>query len=642
MVVALDCEANGVDLVHGCKPFFVAMCSDQGNVLYWQWDVDPLTREPQISKGELDEIQNAITLSSPSQSNERIIFHNALFDIRALSVVGLTRPDWFNILGDTLLKSHCYNSLEPHGLKELCIRYLGILDDDQQNLRNAVNQARTIASKKGWDIAKPHHPHFPAQKRAPKEGWWVMDMWLPRAVAQAENYESNHPWWSILKTYGIRDVERTILLNEMYDQFLSEENLKNQYEEQKALLEPVYDMMEFGISLDLRAIKSSIAEFRQESEHHAAQATKALRKNINLSSVPQMRKALYEDLRIPLDGVPATKTGPSTKASVLLDLLDNDKLSIRQQKFVGNVLCSKKIAKSGQYVESYNWFKRGNRVHPNFNITGTATTRLSSSAPNGTNIGKGADPFADQYPILKPLDDVNMSLRRLFSPEKNRVWYAIDYAQLQLRIFAYVSDEVSLIKAFDDGWDAHDYMAHRIFKLADGITPTSGQRRVAKNVNFGFIFGASPSKIEATARRPGLWDDIIKMFPNAHAFIRKVSKQVQKHGCVYTSSGYRLEVPHKDGYKGVNYIVQGDEGIIVKRAMVTCHAYLKSLKTISAHLTLNVHDELLFDFPKYTPLKFVRSLKMRMEEAGASIDMDTPVEVKRITTNWSTGKVVTL
>ena len=91
----------------------------------------------------------------------------------------------------------------------------------------------------------------------------------------------------------------------------------------------------------------------------------------------------------------------------------------------------------------------------------------------------------------------------MYGPHQGRVWFCIDYSQLQLRIFAYLTEEQSMIDAFAAGYDFHGFMASRIFnKDIDKITKS--ERRIAKNVNFGFVFGASPKKIEATSGMTGL------------------------------------------------------------------------------------------------------------------------------------------
>ena len=210
-----------------------------------------------------------------------------------------------------------------------------------------------------------------------------------------------------------------------------------------------------------------------------------------------------------------------------------------------------------------------------------------------------------------------------------------------------------MIDAFAAGYDFHGFMASRIFnKDIDKITKS--ERRIAKNVNFGFVFGASPKKIEATSGMSGLWDTVCSLFPSAHKFMEITKRQVRSRGYVTTPHGYRLytKFPHK----GVNYIVQGCEGDIVKEAMVLCGSYLRQersgmnqmhgmikavKKQYSGHMKFQIHDELIFDLPIKTPRRnrrVITDIVKLMEQPGEDIGMVLPVDVERTETDWSQAK----
>lgn len=239
----------------------------------------------------------------------------------------------------------------------------------------------------------------------------------------------------------------------------------------------------------------------------------------------------------------------------------------------------------------------------------------------------------------------------VFGPAKGRVWYSYDYNQLQLRIFAHVSGEDGMVKAFAEGWDAHNFVASEIFKTEK---PTKLQRRIAKNVNFGFIFGAQPAKVEVTAGVPGLWDTVVKLFPNAHKFMDATKKLVKKQGYVNTMGGYRLYLPlvrnryngrvEPKHYAGVCYIVQGTEGEIVKDAMVRVNGQLSGMP--DHNLIMQVHDELVFDMPAKEPAclrtNTLRILQSEMNLAGNRYGVVTKVNCELITTSWADGKALKL
>lgn len=275
----------------------------------------------------------------------------------------------------------------------------------------------------------------------------------------------------------------------------------------------------------------------------------------------------------------------------------------RANLFLGILLASKKHNKKhgdlvGYQTKSLPRKSRAYKVNTDTSVSpfqpllfasydeaGTATTRLGCREPNLMNVAKAMNPFEKDFPDVSYYLSESPSVRGIFGPPAGYFWYPMDYSQLQLRIFAAASQEASLQQAFLDGWDAHDYMAHRIFNLPEGVKPEDAQRRIAKNVNFGFIFGAGEAKIDATAGRPGLYQDVLRLFPNAHKFIERTKEGIRRDGCVYTLGGYPLAIPLRSNkwrpdvlapaaHAGVNYIVQGTEGEIVKLGIALCHKFL--------------------------------------------------------------------
>lgn len=251
--------------------------------------------------------------------------------------------------------------------------------------------------------------------------------------------------------------------------------------------------------------------------------------------------------------------------------------------------------------------------------------------------------FDSEADLGKMMED-DYKIRQVFGPTPGRIWLDLDYDQLQLRIFAYVSGEERLIKAFDEGWDAHNFVACQIYKTDK---PNKLQRRVAKSINFGFIFGAKEKKITAVAGDSSVWRTVNQLFPNAVRFLETTGEETSRKGYV-DIGGYRLYVPkdlnsgYAKGYTGVCYKVQGLEGLIVKRAMVYWHKYLRDLckRNHSANfsfLTLQVHDELIADFknqPREDLLKYGQQLRRLMERAGSDYGVKTPANVEIVATSW--------
>ena len=633
--VALDTETTGLNIKRGDRPFALSLCDDQGNNLCWQWDVDPTTRQPHIPKRDKSSIRSYC-------KRKNLVFHNAQFDIQVCQSINL-KLNWSGAYFDTSVMAHMVAS-DVHSkyrgkLKQLALHYFDIDDEDEKALQKAVVSARAIGKKLGWAIADKDNKLL--------KNHVATDYWLPRAVClhtpellpnlDQYNHPTDHPWFTVAEIYANRDTLRTSLLYIFLSRKIQEMGLEEILNREMCLNEIIYDMEAKGLSLFPKQIVHDIQRYDQQVvQAQSDMASIVSKDDFNPNSPTQMVKVLQE---LKFDLTKKTPTGGySTDKHVFDDLqhqLDKPtkpkSLATKRKAF----LSSKKKWSDGKsaltFAERYD-LKRLSNIYPySFNQVGTSTTRCSSDLHN---VGKG-----------KELDDhekPEYNLRTMFGPSKGRRWFCQDYNQLQLRIFAHCAEERYLLDGFKQGLDAHTITACRIFgKDPEEITKL--ERRRAKNVNFGFIFGASPRKIELTAGMPGLWDLVTKLFPSAHKYMKAIKAQVYRNGYVTTPHGYRLYVdqPHK----GVNYIVQGCEGDIVKQAMINCANYLLTLQEeeeFTGFLTFQIHDELIFDFPRqlgeYREHIYVSHLKKLMEQPAEEINMICPVDVEVTDTTWADAR----
>lgn len=507
-LLALDTETTGLDLWHGCRPFFVSVMDSEGNLQYWEWDVNPETREvgswvvhqssgkrtwqPSIPQKDRAELTTLI------QEND-FVLHNTKFDARALHLSGLPCIQ-FGQSHDTLIASHVLVSNESHKLKDLAIQYLNISDDDERELKQAVQDARRIARQLGWAIASGPHPHFPAAKG---DTWWNYDYWLPRTVARykwevegdeeyrpdeitgSRNAHSGHPWWTVLRTYALRDVERTYPLWEMQKEAMEKEGLWEQYLERKKLIESTYEMETHGVTVKKDGLKKLMKKLSKESADMSSKCYKLAKGKIdNLNSPKQLTGVLFGNMGVkPVKltgkgmnnakaGLQRETTDYSTNVeamNVILERLSpqnpNPYLPPRKRQdaydFVWNLLGYRAREKSLDYLEEYQTRALSASfddslivLHPSFNPTGSDTLRFSSSAPNAQNIGKGN----------KRKDDPVPSLRSVFGPGAGREWYSIDYSNIELRIFAYQSGDEDLINAYNQGFKVHCIFAKLLWE----------------------------------------------------------------------------------------------------------------------------------------------------------------------------------
>lgn len=167
------------------------------------------------------------------------------------------------------------------------------------------------------------------------------------------------------------------------------------------------------------------------------------------------------------------------------------------------------------------------------------------------------------------------------------------------------------------------------------VVRDKGIPTIQGNCNFGFIFGASEKKIDETCNRKGVYKYLMDQFPNAHDFMKETREQIQETGTVYTLGGYPLRIPLREfrgqpsyaAHMGVNYIVQGTEGEIVKRAMYLTDKYLTE-NYPDGRLCMQIHDEIVFQLPARPSKDVVRKLCSLMEDAGSHYGVETPVDAE--------------
>jgi len=654
-LVALDTEDTGVSLHHGCLPFFTSICDEEGTMNGWEWDVDPKTRLPNMPKKEVRQIHEVYR-------DNRLVFHNAKFDVRAHYKAGIISfPEALKTLEDcedTLIASHVLMSSAPHGLKDLAAEFLDISVEDQDALAEETIKARRIGKKKGWRIAGPHDPHWPHLKRASHgSSWHYFDTWLPRAIAKDEKYPKDHLWWNVLSTYGLLDAERTMGLWLIFEDALKEEGLWELYQTRKKLLSITFKMEENGITIDRRKLDKAVAQFSQANEDAERKCVRLANGKIdNLRSYPQLQGVLYGNFKLKPTAKMETKTGYSTNNDTIEELKLQVKTRSKAFHFMANLQAFRKTGKADDYLETYGKVsfpigtdgcflinptksKRGPnggnpswlRLFPNFNITGTKTTRLSSNDPNAQNISKKE----------------NFNLRQVFCPAPGRVWFALDYMNIELRIFAYQSGDQRLIDAFEEGKSVHlvigEQLHPKLFaKLGpEGFAKTE-QYRWVKNGNFALIYGAGIARANATYRVPNAYQMIRKQLPLIDKFMASKNREAKQNGFVTTLGGYRLEVPRSKPHAAVNYFVQGSAGWGLIHALIGVNAYLDRLGD-EFKMIMTVHDEIVLDFPKRKGnIAKIRRVKNLMETAGDVLGLPTPVDCDLIEDNWANGVALAL
>ena len=482
---------------------------------------------------------------------------------------------------------------------------------------------------------------MPGQKTAPKVGWWIVDTWLPATIARIKGYETSHPWHTVASTYGLLDPYRTLALYFLFQEGLREEGLEQLYQKRKQLMPVIHKMQRTGITYSPSRHKKLLTRFETLKEDHQTAAIQATGGKItNLNSQKQVTAVLYRDEGFGLPVVKETKTGnPSADRDTLTELLDHTKERSKPYQFLTNLRDYRKCDKMRDYLTSYAAYAVQQRyryrdriyryglLHPNFNQTGPATTRWSSYWPNAQNISKQED----------------YNLRYIFGPRAGREWLSFDYSNIELRIFAYASEDKQLVKAFEDGESMHMVIAKvlrpkEVAKLGEEkFKKTEGYRKT-KNGNFSLIYGAGQRKADTTYGVPGAYKKIRKQLPNIDSFMEAKNQEALQYGYITTLGGYRLVVPEGRPHVAVNYFVQGSAGIFITDAIIRVHNYLTSLPEGKADLIMQVHDELDIDTEAPASLEIAKTVQTLMEQSGKDYGVPSPVEGSVISNNWSNEK----
>lgn len=232
-----------------------------------------------------------------------------------------------------------------------------------------------------------------------------------------------------------------------------------------------------------------------------------------------------------------------------------------------------------------------------------------------------------------------------------REWYAIDYENIELRIFAYASGDENIIQLYREGKSFHDMICQVLHPKEyaacqkDGVSFKSRYKDTlyqwVKNGDFALIYGASPWKADATFRVKGAYSIIRKKLPLIDEFMTRCNDEARKYGYVTTLGGYRLQVPEGKPHVAVNYFVQGSAGLVLCIALPKIVDYLDTLEDY--YCTMNIHDEFVFDFPRHRGnRRVITKVAQIMQDAGDFIGVPTPVSCERIRTDWGHGEDITL
>jgi DNA polymerase-1 len=433
--------------------------------------------------------------------------------------------------------------------------------------------------------------------------------------------------------YASEDADIAFQLAEVIAGELKRENLWDLYWDLERPLIPVLVEMEYtGIRVDVDELQQQSAQLTGRLDELVVEIYGLAGREFNIGSPKQVAEVLFNELKLPV--LKRTKTGPSTRQDVLEKLAPLHPLPAKMTEH-------RHLSKlKGTYLDALPELVNPDtgRIHASFNQVVAATGRLSASSPNLQNI-----------PIRT---EEGRRVRKAFTAG-HKGWKLVcaDYSQIELRMLAHFSHDEAMLYAFREGADIHTAVAAEIFNVGlDDID--SQQRRVAKAVNFGVIYGQSPYGLAETlgigqADAAEFIDNYFLKYAGVERYLREVLRECAESGYARTILGRRRKISGVRPDAGmqrnlaertaINTVVQGSAADLIKRAMINLHERLIR-EQHPANMLLQIHDELIFESPAADVPSLIEMVQTEMTTA---LELDVPLEIDvSVGDNWLEIKTI--
>ncbi len=433
--------------------------------------------------------------------------------------------------------------------------------------------------------------------------------------------------------YATEDADDALQIADRIAVELKRENLFDLYWNLERPLIPVLAEMEYtGIRVDPQELQRQSIDLGHRLEMLVTEIHGIAGHEFNIDSPLQLRKVLFEELKLPVKR--KTKTGPSTDQDVLEELATLHPLPAK-------IIEHRQFSKlKGTYLDALPELIHPNtgRIHCSFNQVVAATGRLSSSDPNLQNI-----------PIRT---EEGRRIRKAFIPgEPGWKLVSADYSQIELRMLAHFSQDPVLLEAFAQNVDIHTAVAAQVYGV-ELAAVTSDMRRVAKAVNFGVIYGQSPFGLAAQLNIPKddaakFIDDYFRRYSGVAQYLEDILTECERTGYARTILGRRRRI---EGIRkkrnrsrtlpertAINSVIQGSAADLIKQAMINIFEKLRSEKH-PAKMLLQIHDELVFECPEPQIGSLVKLVRHEMTTA---LPLTVPLAVDvSAGENWLEGEEV--
>ena len=440
------------------------------------------------------------------------------------------------------------------------------------------------------------------------------------SIESVMGYKGNQMNMSEVSVYDIKDYacEDADVVIHLYDQFsktLKEKDLLTLFNEVEIpFIKTLIELEKNGLFVDIDMLHSISAQNKVKIDLISKNIHEIAGKIFNINSPQQLAEVLFDDLGLK----------PIKKRSTAVEVLEFLKKFHPLPEIILEYRHLNKLQTT--YLEGIPKFLNSdtNRIHTSFNQTVASTGRLSSTKPNFQNI-----------PIRTK---EGKEIRKAFKPQLDK-WKLIsaDYSQIELRIMAHFSNEEALIAAFNNHEDVHSRTASLVYDVHLDLV-TSEQRRHAKIVNYGIMYGAGPFRMSQElnidmGKAKKIIDNYFETYSMVKKFIDKTIYDAQKTGYVKTYFGRKrstinlnssnANIVNAEKRAAINMPIQGTASELIKVAMINIYNSMK-LQQLESKMVLQVHDELIFEVPENEEELMMKLIKDKMEN---SIKLNVPIEV---------------
>ncbi len=425
--------------------------------------------------------------------------------------------------------------------------------------------------------------------------------------------------------YGAADADMTLRLVSPLQAEIKEKGVEKILDLEMPLIAVLSDMEQTGVALDVPFLRQMSQDLQKRMAILQAEIHDLAGMPLNINSTQQLSDVLFKKLGLPHEGLKRTKSGHySTASDVLEGLRAADATGI-----ISAIVEYRELGKlKSTYVDALPQMVNPDtgRIHTSFNQTGAVTGRIASNSPNLQNI-----------PIRS---EVGQQIRRAFVTEPGWLFLAADYSQVELRILAHISQDEALLRAFHQDQDIHRTTAAAVYDV-DLDAVTANQRRFAKAVNFGLIYGMGAFRLsrdsELTLSEAEAYiDEYFARFPGIRRYLEDTREKAKSQGYVETLLGRRryfpiFKVPASGSNRqammraereAVNHPIQGTAADVIKIAMLQLH---EALANFQARMVLQVHDELVLEVPE-VELNVVQPLMEAIMSNAYKLDVPLKVD----------------